>query len=227
METDDKGPRSSLIGLGAGGHAKVLIDAAHSTGAYEVLGLLDANPALIGTTVLGVPVLGGDDMLPRVWREHSMTAFFVGVGGVGDSGPRRRLFELGVRTGIQPATIVHASATVSSSATVGPGCAILAAAVVGASVRLGANCIVNSAAVVEHDCVIGAHAHIAPNASLAGSVAVGEAAHVGIGASILGGIVIGSKAVVGAGAVVTNDVEEGTTVVGCPARVLASSSEKN
>lgn len=227
MGMKNRESRSFLIGLGAGGHAKVLIDAAHSTGAYEVVGLLDANPALIGSTVLGVPVLGGDDMLPSVWREHNMAAFFVGVGGVGDSDPHRRLFELGVRTGIQPATLVHASATVSSSATVGPGCAILAAAVVGVSVRLGANCIVNSAAVVEHDCVIGAHAHIAPNASLAGSVAVGEAAHVGMGASVLGGIAIGSKAVVGAGAVVTSDVEEGTTVVGCPARVLVSSSVKN
>lgn len=222
MENKDK--RCCLIGLGAGGHAKVLIDVARSTGTYEVVGLLDANPGLIGTTVLGVPVLGGDEMLSHVWHEHNVDAFFVGVG---DNDSRRRLFDLGVGTGIPPATLVHGSAVVSSSAIVGLGCAILAGAVVGVSVRLGVNCIVNSAAVVEHDCVIGDHSHLAPNASLAGSVAVGEAAHVGLGASILGGLVIGSKAVVGAGAVVTSNVGEGTTVVGCPARALVSSSLNN
>jgi len=45
-------------------------------------------------------------------------------------------------------------------------------------------------------------------------------ASIGSGAVILGGITIGAGALVGAGAVVTKDVEAGTVVAGCPARLL-------
>jgi UDP-2-acetamido-3-amino-2,3-dideoxy-glucuronate N-acetyltransferase len=47
-------------------------------------------------------------------------------------------------------------------------------------------------------------------------------ATVGSGATILGGVTIGEGAIVGAGAVVTKDVEPGATVVGNPARAVAS-----
>lgn len=46
---------------------------------------------------------------------------------------------------------------------------------------------------------------------------------VGSGAKIIGGVVLGSGARVGANAVVLKDVQPGTTVVGIPARAIASS----
>jgi acetyltransferase-like isoleucine patch superfamily enzyme len=45
-------------------------------------------------------------------------------------------------------------------------------------------------------------------------------ASIGSGAVILAGVTIGPGALVGAGAVVTKDVEAGTVVAGCPARLL-------
>jgi UDP-2-acetamido-3-amino-2,3-dideoxy-glucuronate N-acetyltransferase len=53
---------------------------------------------------------------------------------------------------------------------------------------------------------------------------VERGASIGSGAVILGGLTIGADAVVGAGAVVTGDVEPGATVVGNPARHVASRS---
>jgi UDP-2-acetamido-3-amino-2,3-dideoxy-glucuronate N-acetyltransferase len=47
-----------------------------------------------------------------------------------------------------------------------------------------------------------------------------KGASIGSGATILAGITIGVGALVGAGAVVTKDVEAGTVVAGCPARML-------
>jgi UDP-2-acetamido-3-amino-2,3-dideoxy-glucuronate N-acetyltransferase len=47
-----------------------------------------------------------------------------------------------------------------------------------------------------------------------------KGASIGSGAVIMGGITIGAGALVGAGAVVTHDVESGTVVAGCPARLL-------
>jgi acetyltransferase-like isoleucine patch superfamily enzyme len=51
---------------------------------------------------------------------------------------------------------------------------------------------------------------------------VERGASIGSGATILGGVRIGAGATIGAGAVVTRDVEPGETVVGNPARALAT-----
>lgn len=53
-------------------------------------------------------------------------------------------------------------------------------------------------------------------------VSIGRNCWIGCGAIILLGITIGDDAVIGAGAVVTRDVSAGATVVGNPARQIAS-----
>ncbi|MCW8090346.1 DapH/DapD/GlmU-related protein [Alteromonas ponticola] len=45
-------------------------------------------------------------------------------------------------------------------------------------------------------------------------------ASIGANATILPGLAIGKNAVIGAGAVVTKDVEQSSTVVGNPARIV-------
>ena len=51
---------------------------------------------------------------------------------------------------------------------------------------------------------------------------VEKGASIGSGVTILGGVIIGEKAMVGAGSVVTKDVPPHATVVGNPARVVAT-----
>ena len=51
---------------------------------------------------------------------------------------------------------------------------------------------------------------------------LGPGVRVGAGATVLGPVVIGRGATIGAGAVVLDDVPEGATVVGAPARPVAS-----
>lgn len=205
--------------LGGGGHTSVLIDSLRASGAAGPLGILDQNRALWGRELLGVPILGGDDLLPRLVREGA-THFVTGLGGVGDNQPRRRLFELGVACGLVPLTVVHPSAICSPWAKIGDGSVLYPAAVVNAGAVLGHNVIVNTGAIVEHDCVIGDHVHLATGAKLASAVTVGMGAHVGAGSTVREGLSIGEGAVVGAGAVVVKPVEPWTVVVGVPARLL-------
>lgn len=205
--------------LGGGGHARMLIDALESSGGAVPCALLDADESLWGKEVLGVPVVGGDEMLPELVG-RGVSAFAVGVGSTSDNRPRRRLFELGLSCGLSPLTIRHPSAICSRWAEIGAGAQILPGAVVNAGASLGRNVIVNSGAIVEHDCVVGDHAHVATGARLASTVRVGVGAHIGAGATVRQCLTIGDWAVVGAGAAVVRDVTAESVVAGVPAREL-------
>ena len=203
--------------LGGGGHARVLIDTIQASAVARIAAVLDPDRSLWGQTLLGVPILGGDERIPELMRQ-GIRHFVVGLGGVGDNQPRRQLFEQGVAHGLTPLTVRHPSAVCSPKATIGAGSVLYPAAVVNAGAMVGRNVIVNTGAIVEHDCVISDHAHIATGAALGGAVQVGAGAHIGCGATVRQGIAIGEAAVVGAGAVVVRDVAPRTIVVGVPAR---------
>lgn len=207
-----------VLGLGAGGHAGVVIEILQENPRFDLVGLLDTQEALWGGSVLGVTVLGDDSLLPRLMQAGSYQ-FFVGLGGAGSTLPRQRLYEMARAYDLMPVPAIHSSSVISRYARVGLGVTILANAVVNAGAVIGENVILNSGAIVEHDCVIGSHVHIATGARLCGAVTVGAGTHIGAGSTIRQGVSIGSGALVGAGAVVVKDVPPKALVVGVPARV--------
>lgn len=211
--------RIPVIGIGAGGHAKVVIDILKLGRRYDVVGLLDPRAELHGGAVMGVNVLG-DDLLLESLLARGIRHVFIGVGSTASAGPRERLYRELRGRGFAVVSAVHPRAVVSGAAVVGDGVTIGPGAIVNAAARLGENVIINSGAIVEHDCVVGDHAHIATGAHLASTVTVGRGAHVGVGAAVRQCIRIGDGAVVGAGAAVVADVPDATVVVGVPARIL-------
>ena len=208
-----------VIGIGAGGHAKGVLEILRNDPDVELAGMLDANEQLWGKQFFGLPILGGDVLLKNLVQQGVDHAF-IGVGTTGNTKPRQKLYDLAKNMGFDFVSAIHPSAVISPSAQIGAGVAIMADAVVNSDARLGNNVIINTRSVVEHDCVIGDHAHIATGALLAGGVVVGNGSHVGIGACVRQGIRIGNDAVVGAGAVVVDDVADNVVVAGNPARLL-------
>ncbi len=219
MPDKNPSPYRFAVVLGGGGHAAVLIEAMREAGQDIARAALDLDSGLWGTDILGVPITGNEEELPRLIREGA-DCFVTGVGSAGNNVPRRRVFDSGLEHGLPPLTIIHPTAYIAPSARLGAGCQILPHAIVHTRASLGVNVLVNTGAIVEHDCIVGDHAHIATGAQMAGGVTVGEAAHVGAGATIRQGINIGSGAIVGAGAVVVRDVPDGWVVAGVPAREL-------
>lgn len=205
--------------LGGGGHAKVVIDALQAARRAGRLAILDADPALAGQAVLGVPVIGGDEKGPQSLAE-GFTHFVVAVGGIADNGPRRRLFETALGWGLEPLTVVHPAAVIAASASLDGGTVALAGAIVNAEAQVGRNVILNTGCIVEHDCRVGDHVHLAPGARLLGGCRVDGLAFVGAGAVVRQGTRIGEAAMVGAGSVVLDDVATGARVAGVPARRL-------
>ena len=205
--------------MGAGGHTRVLIDCLQSSADVNIEGILDPNPALTGTNIYGILVLGNDEILSEM-RAKGVDYFVVGVGGTSNNNPRKKLFELALKHGLRPLNVQHPTAIISARVVIGEGCQLLPGCIINAGAQLGMNTIVNSGAIVEHDCKIGDHVHIATGAKLTSTIQVGNGAHIGAGATIRQCIKIGENAIIGAGAVVIKNVPPNVTVIGIPARVL-------
>lgn len=203
--------------LGAGGHARVVVDCLKMSGQAYPYAALDRNPSLWEKEILGVPIRGGEDLLDKLKKE-GVTHFIPAVGGTHDNSPRRRIFKLGIEAGLIPLTLCHPSAIVSSYSKIGRGSVVFAGVILNPGVVIGENCIINTGAIIDHDCVIGDHVHIAPGSTLSGMVEIKVGAHVGTGASIRQGICVGEESVIGAGSVVIENVPDKTVVKGVPAR---------
>lgn len=200
---------------GAGGHARVVAEAAEAAG-WNVGGMFDRVGARPGDLW---PVLGDDQALLQRFVEFEGV-----VVGVGDNDLRLDwTLKLAAR-GASLATIIHPAAWVSPRARLGPGTVVLAGGMVSTGARLGRAVIVNTSASVDHDDLIGDGVHIAPGARLAGGVTVGDRSWIGLGAVVREGLTIGEDVRVGAGAVVVKAVETGQTVIGAPARPISESA---
>jgi sugar O-acyltransferase (sialic acid O-acetyltransferase NeuD family) len=206
-----------LIILGAGGHAKVLI-AALMSGPAKILGIAECVGCDKTGDVLGIPIIGDDDDVLRYSPQD--VRLINGLGSVSSTESRRELFEKFVALGYHFATMLHATAVISTDVCLGEGVQVMAGAVIQSGTVMGDNSILNTNASIDHDCLIANHVHIAPGATLSGGIHVGEGTLVGAGAVVIQGIEIGSRCVVAAGAVVIHDVAAHTRVAGVPARIM-------
>ena len=209
---------TSIVVIGAGGHAKVVIEAIRAAGGFDIIGVVDPKPPK-ANELLGVPWLGDDGVLRAVRTEGTRHAFVA----LGNNRLRQQMGDQLSTLAFELPPIVHPTAHVSPSARIGRGCVIMARACVGPATTIGDMSIINTGAIVEHDNVIGRAAHVAPGTALGGSVIIGDRSLVGIGAAIRPAIVLGDDVIVGAGSCVVDNFPSGVMIGGVPARRLPTS----
>lgn len=192
--------------LGAGGHAKVVVDvllAQNIKISALVAPVCDTQSAILGgLSLISDEVLRGFDVDDAL--------LFNGIGSLPGSSMRWRLFEEYTSLGFGFGNVISQNALVSNSAVLGSGVQALHGVIVQCEAKIGSNTLINTRAVIEHDCKIGSHCHIAPSATLSGGVIIGDRVHIGTGAIVIQGIKVGSNSVIGAGAIVTKDLPDHT-----------------
>ena len=204
-----------VVLLGAGGHARVLLDALRLC-QIPVHGLIAPQEPPIR---IAVPYLGDDDQLDMLPRTFDLV---LGVGGAATTDARRRLFERAKGLGFRFRTVVHPAAVIAADVVIGEGCQVMAGAVIQCGTHLGVNVLVNTGAVLDHDGRIGDHVHLAPGVVLAGDVVIGSGAFIGTGARVIPGRSIGADTLIGAGAVVVRDIPANVVAYGVPCRVVSA-----
>jgi len=205
---------------GSAGHAKVLADLIRSRrGRIEAL--FDNNPGA-RSCLPGVPIYHGPEGFSFWLERHNSGAEIFGVIAIGTIAREDRLIIASYMQnyGIKMISLIHPTASVSQTSSVGFGCQILANSVVAADVNIGNLCILNNSCNVDHECIIGDNVHIAPGAVLCGCITIGKNVMIGAGSVILPRISIGDNSTIGAGSVVTSDVKSNEIVAGSPARII-------
>ncbi len=201
---------NTLLIFGAGGHGRVVADAALCSGQWQTVAASDRDRARCqGQLIAGVNLIASDQALVSAQCIHV---------AIGNAAAREK--ESASLPADKLATVIHPRASVSAQASVAAGCFIAAQAVVAPMARLGRAVIVNHGAVVDHDVIVGDFSHIAPLAALGGAVRIGQRVLIGSGASVLPGIRIGDDVTVGAGSVVCSDLPDAGVYAGVPARRL-------
>lgn len=205
--------KGRLALLGAGGHGKVVADAALCAGWQEVVFYDDAWPQAQSNGIW--PVVGSSEQLVR-----DLLALDGVLVTIGHNTTRLQKHRWLQSQAAPLVSVVHPAAVVSRHAQVGLGCVVMPGAVINVDARLGQASIINTGATVDHDCQLGDGVHVSPGATLSGQVNVGEASWIGAGAVVRQCLHIGQDVVVGAGAVVVKSVPDAQTVVGNPAHSL-------
>lgn len=206
---------SPLLLVCAGGLGREVAEAVQVAG-RDVLGFLDDDPARRGTSVHGLPVLGGVCDAGRTPGAQLVLC-------AGDGGAREDLARRLARAGLTDrsyATVIHPAASVPPSCHVGAGSVLLAGTVLTADVRVGRHVVCMPRVVLTHDDVVEDFATLCAGAVLGGSVRVGRGALLGMSSSVRPGVTIGRAAVLGMGAVALTDVPAAEAWAGVPARPL-------
>jgi UDP-perosamine 4-acetyltransferase len=203
-----------VVILGAGGHAKVCLELLRADERYALIGLLDVDPR--PRTLLGAEIIGSDDRLAELSRSGLKHGFVA----LGDNRARLAAAVRLAQHGIELVNLISPAATVSPSAVLGRGIAIMAGAVINAATRVCDLAIINTRASVDHDGNIGEASHLCPGCTLAGGVTIGRLTLIGTGSTAIPGITVGENSVIGAGSCIVRDIPANSVAFGVPARIV-------
>jgi sugar O-acyltransferase (sialic acid O-acetyltransferase NeuD family) len=204
-----------LILVGAGGHAKSVLDCVDREEYSEIV-IIDTKEN-IGKPVLDLTVSGSDEDL-SVYKEKGFDYAFVTVGSIMNTDLRRKLTDKLEKIGFILPNIIASGAVISRHADLAGGIFIGKLAVVNAGAQIDRGVILNTGSIVEHDCKVGEFSHVSVGAVLCGEVTLGSDVHIGANSVIKQQISVGSHTVVGMGSVVTHDLSSNILAFGNPCK---------
>ncbi len=144
--------------------------------------------------------------------------------GVNKPDNKRAVFEHFAALGFSFTTIVHRSAAVSSTSSLGHGVHVNSLVSVAAHTTLGRFVSLNRNVSLGHHVQLDEFVTVNPGANISGFVKIGAGALIGMGVNVVDGVTIGAGAVIGAASLVTRDIPPGVVAYGQPCRVVRAAA---
>lgn len=185
------------------------------SGQTQIIGILDDDSRLHGSTVCGIPVLGPLTMASDLPGDVEF------IFGIGSHRTRLKRFEILEKMQIDRRRfppVIHESATILPGAQIGFGSIIHPGVVIGQDAVLHGFNLVFPRSIVASRNVLSSFAMITSLVALTDRVHIGFSAFIGTGAVIGEGVTIGMGSSISMGSVVYRDVLAGVSVMGNPAK---------
>jgi sugar O-acyltransferase (sialic acid O-acetyltransferase NeuD family) len=200
-----------IIIVGSGGHGAELNDyikyneKISGIKDFEILGFLDDNPANYANYKFYSPLIGGV-------RDHVVRTDVKYLMGIANLTYRKLFVERYTNDGADFISLIHLTAYISDSATLGKG------VVIGPMVNLGPNSVIgdhtmlNSRCSMGHDTKIGKFNFISPNVCFSGFTEIGDENLFGINSATIPCIKVGNRNKIMAGMVLDKNVGDDEVV---------------
>lgn len=146
----------NLLILGAGGYGRTVYDVASQLNLFSNISFLDDSST--DSRVIG-KVSGYEKFVSS--ETYVYPAF-------GNNGMRLRLVNELLQKGINVPVLIHPTAYVSPTASIGKGTVVLPNATINTDCHIGNACIINCGAIVDHGCVIEDGVHVCLGAIIKG-----------------------------------------------------------
>lgn len=117
-------------------------------------------------------------------------------------------------------SIIHYTAYVHPSVSIGYGSVIYPMCNIGFSVRIGNGTIINKSCTISHDTELGNSSFLSPSVTFCGGAKLGDSSFLGAGSVVANEVVIGNRVMVGIGSVITQDIQDELSVIGNPAKIV-------
>jgi sugar O-acyltransferase (sialic acid O-acetyltransferase NeuD family) len=195
--------------LGGGNIAVLLLDILARIPHQTAVGILDDNPALHGTTVLGCPVLGNLEEIHQLWEKgfFDVTTLAIGVLPL-----RAELYNKFTQADIPFGNVIDPSALILADVAMGNGNLIMGFCRIGPQCNLGNNNFLSAYVNLEHHNTLGDHCTFGPGVFTSGGVQIGSRTRFGTGIFIEPRLGIGSDVTIASGAILTTNVPDNITV---------------
>ena len=206
-----------LLVIGAGGHARPVIETLILLGSWDIIGIIDLKFSGQNEEILGVRVIGGLEIIEDCQIKNDINIF----PAIGKNSLRKSIYQLLMKKDYEIPNIIHPSSQITKSTSLGKGNYVGPNTHIGSKTIIGKANILNSSSVFEHESKMGDYNHLAPGAVICGRCEIGNEVLVGANATIIDNIKIADRITIGAGAVVIKDIDEtDQTIVGIPGRKI-------
>ena len=207
----------NLIIIGAGGCGREVLQWAKDINKAEprwnIKGFIDDSSSALEGKDCSVEIISGIDDYEIMPDDEFLCC-------IGTSDVREEITERLKSKGAVFTTLVHPTAVIADTCTLGEGVIIYPYALISDNAKIGAGCIINMHSTVAHDSVLGDYCTVSAHCDITGACTLGKRVFLGTTAHVVPGTSVGDGAYICAGSTVMTRLRPGTKVLGNPAKIV-------